>query len=158
MNKALLPLLDKKFKTDKDFLFVHIRRSDFLKITDFEELNFSDDVWFKSIIKVCQDESINRVVIFSDSDLNSLFISKFESYNIRILLADNEISKCNSFLDLFVNYLYNAKSVICNASTLVLSLSFILHKKIYLPSESSYFQQISLDNAHNSYPTKLNWN
>ena len=151
-------MIDKKFKPDKDFLFVHIRRSDFLKINEFKELNFSDDVWFKSIIKVCQNESINRVVIFSDCDLNSLFISKLESYNIKVLLADNKISKGIPFLDLFINYLFNAKSVICNASTLLLSLSFIFHKKIYLPSENSYFQKISLNNAHKSYPIKLNCN
>ena len=158
LSKALFPLLDAQFKTNNDFLFVHIRRSDFLKIAEFEELNFSDNVWVKSIIKICQNESINRVVIFSDSNINSLFISKLESHNIKVLLAEDEISKGNSFLDLFINYLYNAKSVICNASTLVLSLSFIFRKKIYLPSKSSYFQQISLNNAHKSYPIKLNWN
>ena len=158
LSKAFLPLLDLEGKIVNDFLFVHIRRSDFLKIEEFADLNFSDDVWLKSIIKICQNESINRVVIFSDSYINCLFISTLERHNIEVLLADNEIKKGTSFLDLFVNYLYNAKSVICNASTLVLSLSFIFHEKIYLPSKRSYFQKIFLNNAHKSYPIKLNWN
>ncbi|MBO8221391.1 hypothetical protein [Prochlorococcus marinus] len=158
LSKAFLPLLDSNLKIDKDFLFVHIRRSDFLKIANFKELNFLDDVWLKSIIKVCQNESLNRVVIFSDSKINLSFISKLESHNIKVLLADNEITKDISFLDLFVNYLYTAKAVICNASTLALSLSFMFHEKIYLPSKSNYLRTISLNNAHKLHPISLNWN
>lgn len=158
LSKAFLPLLDSKLKIDNQFLFVHIRRSDFLKIAEFKELNFTDVVWVNSIIKVCQNESLNKVVIFSDSNLDCLFISELESNNIEVLLADNEITNELTFMDLFVNYLYNAKSVICNASTLVLSLSFIFHEKIYLPSKSDRFQQIFLNNAHKSFPIKLNWN
>ena len=158
LSKAFLPLLDTNLKIDYDFLFVHIRRSDFLKIADFKELNFLDDVWLKSIIKVCQNESLNRVVIFSDSKINLSFISKLESYNISVLLAENEITKDISFLELFVNYLYRSKAVICNASTLVLSLSFIFHEKIYFPSKRNYFQKLFLNNAHKFHPISLNWN
>ena len=158
LSKAIFPLIDSRVKVDHDFLFVHIRRSDFLKIREFKELNFFDDIWLKSIIKVCQNESLKRVVIFSDSQIDLSFISKLESHNIEVLLADNEITKDISFLDLFVNYLYSAKSVICNASTLVLSLSFMFHEKIYLPSKSTHFQQISLNNAHKFHPVSLNWN
>ena len=158
LSKSFLPFLDLKGKIDNNFLFVHIRRSDFLKIEEFKDLNFSDDIWLKSIIKICQNESLNRVVIFSDSNISCSFISKLESHNIEVLLADKEIGKGISFFHLFVNYLYNAKLVICNASTLVLSLSFIFHEKIYLPSKSNHFQQIFLNNAHKSYPLKLNWN
>ena len=97
------------------------------------------------------------MVIFSDS-INLSFISKLESHNIKVLLADKEITKDISFLDLFVNYLYSAKSVICNASTLVLSLSFMFHEKIYLPSKSNQFEKVFLNNAHKYHPISLNWN
>ena len=158
LSKVILPLLDSRLKIDYNFLFVHIRRSDFLEIEEFKELNFFDDIWLKSIIKVCQNECLNRVVIFSDSKINISFISQLNSHNIEVLLADNEITKEISFLDLFINYLYNAQSVICNASTLVLSLSFMFHEKIYLPSKSNDFQKVLLNNAHKHHPISLNWN
>jgi len=158
LSTALLPYLDSKLKIDRDFLFVHIRRSDFLKVEEFKELNYVDDVWLKSIIKVCQNESLNRVVIFSDSKINLSFISKLESHNIEVLLADNQIKNGISFLGLFINYLYSAKSVICNASTLVLSLSFMFHEKIYLPSKNNHFEKVFLNNAHKCHPISLNWN
>ena len=137
---------------------LHKIASDFLKIEGFDELNFFDDIWLKSIIKVCQNESLNRVVIFSDSKIDLSFISNLESHNIEVLLGDNEISNDISFLDLFINYLYSAQSVICNASTLVLSLSFMFHEKIYLPSKINDFQKVFLNNAHKYYPISLNWN
>ena len=46
----------KRFKND--YLFVHIRRSDFLEVDEFKELKFFDDVWLKSIIKVCNKRNL----------------------------------------------------------------------------------------------------
>ena len=37
-------------KLENDYLFVHIRRSDFLNIDEYKDLNFSDEIWLKSII------------------------------------------------------------------------------------------------------------
>ena len=111
-----------------------------------------------SIIKVCNIESIKNVVIFSDSNISNFIISELKKNKIDVLMPNQEIVQNNFFLDTFVNYLFNAKSVICNSSTLVLSLSFVFHEIVYLPSKKNYFQKLFLNNAHNSYPTSLNWN
>ena len=158
LYQGFLPILNFEKRIEGDYLFVHIRRSDFLEITEFKELNFKDEVWLNSIIKVCNIESIKNVVIFSDSSINNFFISELKKNKIDVLIPNEEKTQQNSFLELFVNYLYNAKSVICNASTLVLSISFLFHKKVYLPSKKMDFQNVFLNNAHNSYPTSLNWN
>ena len=129
----------------------------FLEIEKFEELNFSDKLWLKSIIKVCEIESIKKIVIFSDSVISNDIISQLKINKFNVFVANSGKSSDNSFLELFVNYLYNSKSVICNASSLVLSLSFVFHEKIYLPSKKDDFQDIFLNNAHNSHPCSLNW-
>ena len=141
-----------------DYLFVHIRRSDFLEVDEFKELNFTDEIWLKSILRVCEINSLKKVVIFSDSHITDFMISFLKSHKIKVIVKKPCDTKNNSFLEQFISYLSNANSVICNASTLVLSLSFLYHEKIYLPSKNKDFQNIFLSNAHYSYPTSLNWN
>ena len=158
LYEGFLPILKFEKKIEGDYLFVHMRRSDFLEIAEFKELNFSDEVWLKSIIKVCKIESIKNVVIFSDSNINNFIISELEKNKIDVFIPNLQTNQNNLFLDLFVNYLFNAKSVICNSSTLVLSISFMFKDEVYLPSKRRDFQKIFLNNAHNSYPTSLNWN
>ena len=158
LYEGFLPILKFEKKIEGDYLFVHMRRSDFLEIAEFRELNFSDEVWLKSIIKVCKIESIKNVVIFSDSNINNFIISELEKNKIDVFIPNLQTNQNNLFLDLFVNYLFNAKSVICNSSTLVLSISFLFKDEVYLPSKRRDFQKIFLNNAHNSYPTSLNWN
>lgn len=158
LYSGFLPIIDFHEKIEKDYLLVHIRRSDFLEIDEFKELNFSNEVWLKSILKVCKEESIKKIVIFSDSKINDFMISNLEVNKIDVVLYDSINNKISPFFEVFLNYLCNAKAVICNASTLVLSLSFVFHKNIYLPSKQKKFQYLSLDNAHNSYPVSLNWN
>ena len=154
-KKELSSLINIKRKIEEDYLFVHIRRSDFLEIKEFQELNFSDEIWSKSILKVCEIESIRKVIIFSDSCIDNIILSLHKNNKIDISKKEPDN---NSFLELFVYYLINAKSVICNASTLALSMSFVYHKYIYLPSKLDNFQYVLLDNAHNTYPSLLNWN
>ncbi len=154
-NNGFSSLINIKEKIDKEYLFVHIRRSDFLKVKKFKELNFTDEIWSKSILKVCEIESIRKVIIFSDSCIDNIMFLLLKNDNIDISKIDP--NKNISFEELFVYYLSNAKSVICNASTLVLSISFIYHKYVYLPSKSNDFQYVLLDNAYESYPTSLNW-
>ncbi len=155
-KKGFSPLTDIKKKIDEEYLLVHIRRSDFLEVNEFQELNFTDEIWLKSILKVCEVEAIKKIIIFSDSCIDNIILSLLKNNKIDI----SKIDPYNnfSFEELFIYYLYNAKSVICNASTLVLSISFIFHKNVYLPSKSNDFQYVLLDNAHDSYPTLLNWN
>ena len=155
--KGFSPLKCNKKKIKNDYLFVHIRRSDFLEIQEYKDLNFTDKVWLKSIIKICEIESITKVVIFSDCHIDDFMISFLKSHKIQTLIKNTGDDKNCSFLKLFVYYLSNAKSVICNASTLVLSISFLYHEKIYLPSKENYFQNVFLNDAHNTYPISLNW-
>ena len=63
LSKGFSSFLNYEKKIEKDFLFVHIRRTDFLEIAAYKELNFSDEVWLNSIIKVCNVESIRKVII-----------------------------------------------------------------------------------------------
>ena len=155
-KKGFSPLTNIKKKINEEYLFVHIRRSDFLEVNEFQELNFTDEIWLKSILKVCEIESIKKIILFSDSCIDNIILSLLKNNKIDISKIDPYSNY--SFEELFIYYLYNAKSVICNASTLVLSISFIFHKNVYLPSKSNDFQHVSLDNAHDSYPTSLNWN
>ena len=155
-NKGFYSLINIKRIIDQEYLFVHIRRSDFLKVNEFQDLNFTDEIWSKSILKVCETESIRKVIIFSDSCIDNIMLSLLENNKIDISKIDTQNSI--SFEELFIYYLSNAKSVICNGSTLVLSVSFIYHKNVYLPSEFNDFQKVLLDKAHDSFPTSLNWN
>lgn len=142
---------------ENDYLFVHIRRSDFLNVDEFKDLNFSDQIWIKSIINICNFESMRKVIIFSDSNIDSI-ISFLKNYKIDVFIANSLNGESISFLELFVYYLSHAKAVVCNASTLVMSVSFLYHEYVYLPSVSENYQNVSLNNAHCSYPTLLNWN
>ena len=141
----------------KDFLLVHIRRSDFLEIEKYKELNFADEIWLKSILKLCSKKNINKVVIFSDVIVNQFLITSLKDNGLNVDVP--EIGNKNSdFLDLFFSCIYRSAFVLCNASTLVLSISFLFHERIYLPSMKKGFQEILLNEAHNSFPTSLNWN
>ena len=154
---GLSPIINLDKKIENNYLFVHIRRSDFLEEEEFRDLNFSDEIWLKSIIKICQFESIQSVVIFSDSNINDFMVSSLKSKNINVYIKNS--GNLNSyFLESFIYYLSKAKSVVCNASTLVLGISFLFHQKIYLPSISKNFQNIIINDAHYTYPTRLNWN
>ena len=146
-----------KKKIEKDYLFVHIRRSDFLDVDEFKDLNFSDQIWLKSIINICNFESISKVVIFSDSNIDSL-ISLLKNERINVSIANSSNRENISFIEQFVYYLSHAKAVVCNASTLVLSISFLYQETIYLPSVNEDYQNVLLNDAHQTYPALLNWN
>ncbi len=140
-----------------DYLLVHIRRSDFLEVSEYKALNFNDKIWIKSILNLCEQKSIKNVVIFSDSNINKGFISSLKDKEINVFIP--ETSNNNSeFFEIFFNYVFNASLVICNSSSLVLSISFLSHDNVYLPSTEKYYQKVSLNNAHMSFPTILNWN
>lgn len=143
----------KTLKTNK-YLLVQIRRGDFLKVKDFKDLNFESEVWVKSILKVCTNYSLKEVVLFSDELIDDLIISSLLNNGIRVITPNTE----NNFFCNFVNYIYNASLVMCNASTLTLSISFLFHEKIYLPSKINDFQEILINEAHNTMPCLLNWN
>ena len=139
-----------------NYLFVHIRRTDFLNDHYFKDLNYEDEVWIKSIKKLCNDKIIKRVVIFSDSKINKFFVSSLESNDLEVFLPEIN-SKNKNFLKLFFSYLYNGSFILCNSSSLALSIAFLKYEKIYLPSNAKNYDQIRLDQAHIKYPTSLNW-
>jgi len=147
---------DDNFQSN-NFLFVHIRRGDFLEVDALKYLNFEDDVWIKSIKKICNEKKISKVVIFSDSILNKFFISSLESYSLEVFLPEIAFGN-KKFLKLFCSYIYRGSFILCNASSLVLSIAFLQHEKLYLPSKEKDYDQILIDQAHNTFPTSLNWN
>ena len=157
MNKGFKSLICDDQVINSDYLFIHIRRSDFLEVKEFKELNFSDDVWIKSIIKVAKKDSLKNVVIFSDSNLGNSFTSSLKMYGIKIIFLSTGKNGNKFFLNLFVKYLQAAKSVICNASTLVIAISFLSREAIYLPSNKKGYQKLMLDKAHIKLPSCLNW-
>ncbi len=156
MISAFSEYIDIKDNKKNDYLIVHIRRKDFLEVEEFKELNFSDDVWTKSINKICSLKSIKKVVIFSDSLVNNFLISSLEKNGLKVLIPEENNRDIN-FLKLFFNYINNGSYLICNASSLVLSIAFLSYERIYLPSLEQDFQEVILDNAHASFPTNLNW-
>ena len=143
-------------KKGKAYLLVHIRRADFLDVKEFSQLNFSDEIWIKSILKICSLKSLKKVVIFSDEIIQDFFISSLEINGLEVLIPEKDIQK-ESFLNLFFSYVFKGSYLLCNSSTLVLSIAFLSHEKIYLPSKEKDFEEILLDDAHNYYPTLLNW-
>ena len=99
--------------------------------------------------------SINKVVIFSDSEMPYQIINNLKKSGIKVINPDGDYK---NFLFDFIRYISNAFAVLCNASTLTLSLSFLYHEEIYLPSKkNNYLQKVLIDDAHNSYPADLNW-
>ncbi len=142
---------------NNDYLLVHIRRTDFLQVNEFEKLNFEDDIWLKSIKKICSLKGVKKVVLFSDSLIDKFFISSLEANELKVILPEIKNKNIN-FLKLFFSYVNKSKYILCNASSLILSISFISHERIYLPSNNKEFQEIYLDRAHNSFPTLINWN
>ena len=86
-----------------------------------------------------------------------VFISYLEMNGIEVILPEDENQDIN-FLKLFSSYIFNCSAVLCNASSLVLSIAFLSHEYIYLPSRKNILNKVVLNDAHNSYPTNLNWN
>ena len=101
-------------------------------------------------------KKISKVVIFSDSILSKFFVSSLESKGLEVILPEINYEKTN-FLKLFFTYLYRGSFILCNSSSLVLSIAFIKHEKIYIPSKEKDYYQILLDEAHIKYPTALTW-
>ena len=157
LKEGLSEYLDFKSSFKNKYLLVHIRRTDFLEVEEFKDLNFSDHIWLKGILQLCEMKSLKTVVIFSDADVSNFIFSSLKKRGLTIIIPEkNNINE--NFLKLFFSYVYNSSTIICNASTLVLSLSFLSHEKIYLPSRKSYIQEILLSNAHALPPACLNWN
>ena len=161
ITKQLLKVVDEFISLEKNlrlekFLFLHIRRTDFLSVEQFRDINFSDNNWVIAIKKLCLEEGIRKVIIFSDSKISNQFIEKLQNDGIKtdIPIEDSE----RSFLELFIYYISKASFVMCNASTLSLSMSFLFHEEIYLPTFKKNFQKINIREAHLKYPTCLNWN
>lgn len=142
---------------NNEYLIVHIRRTDFLEVNEFEHLNFEDKIWLKSIKNICSSKNIKKVVVFSDALIDNFFLSSLEAYGLNVVLPEIKNNNIN-FLKLFFSYVNKAKYILCNASSLILAIAFMSHDKIYLPSINKKFQKINLDSAHNSFPTFINWN
>ena len=53
INKKLISGFEEFIEHDNshfnNYLFVHIRRNDFLEVDEFKDLNYEDKVWIKSI-------------------------------------------------------------------------------------------------------------
>ena len=93
--------------------------------------------------------------MFSDSIISEKLLDSLKSKGLKIYMPCQDSE--NSFLSLFIKYVANAKYVLCNSSTLTLSLSYLFHQNIYIPSSKKDFEEIILDEAHITYPTRLNW-
>ena len=119
-------------------------------------MNFNNQIWIESITKLCKKKSIKDVVIFSDSNITNEFVNKLKNRELNVFIPDAQDNA--NFLALFINYVFHASTVICNSSTIVLSISFLSHERVYLPSRQKDYQEVCINNAHLSFPTLLNWN
>lgn len=140
----------------KNYILVHIRKGDFLKIREYKNLNFSEKIWLDSILKICTKKSIKKIVMFSDERISKEILLNLKNNGIETIVP--EVKNDYDFLLDFIQFVENASIVICNASTLIMSISFLFHKMIYLPSSSGEYKKIFLDEAHYKNPTCLNWN
>ena len=92
-KKGFSPLTNIKKKINEEYLFVHIRRSDFLEVNEFQELNFTDEIWLKSILKVCEVEAIKKIIIFSDSCIDNIILSLHKNDKIDVSKIDTDNNK-----------------------------------------------------------------
>ncbi len=156
INKGIENLITRTSCHNKEYLLVHIRKSDFLEIKAYKDLNFNNQIWIKSISKLCKKKFIKDVVIFSDSVISIDMVADLRNKDLNVFIPDSKDKSI--FLELFFNYVKHASLIICNSSSLVLSVSFLFHENIYLPSQKKDYQKVCINNAHNSFPTFLNWN
>ena len=75
MSKGFVSILNSNREIKIMTIYSYIRRSDFLNVDEFQDLNYDDEIWMKSIFKICVTESIKKVVIFSDSIVSNYVIS-----------------------------------------------------------------------------------
>ena len=122
----------------KNSYFCISEEQDFLTVEQFRDINFSDNNWVNAIKKTLFEEGIRKVIIFSDSDISNQFIENLQIDGIKTDIPI-ENSK-GDFFRTFISYISKA-SFLCNASTLSLSMSFLFHEEIYLPT----FKRFSKD-------------
>lgn len=126
---------------DNDFLFVHIRRTDFKNVPAYKDINFENKQWIESILKLTRKKQVRNVVVFSDEKINQKFLIKLRSKKLIVLVPENVYQI--SFIKLFFNYIKNAKYVLCNASSLSISLSFLIREYIYIPSKTDVYKKLT---------------
>ena len=55
---------------------------------NLKKLNFEDEIWLKSIKKICSLKGIKKVVLFSDSLIDKFFISSLENQmGLKVIIA-----------------------------------------------------------------------
>jgi len=128
---------------ENDFLFVHIRRTDFKNVVAYKDINFNNNEWIQAILKLTKEKNVSNVVIFSDEKINQEFLIKLRSNKLKVFVPEKVYQI--SFMKLFFNYIKNAKYVLCNASSLSISLSFLIRKYIYLPSRTGEYKKMDIN-------------
>lgn len=124
------------------FLFVHIRRTDFIKNDFYNKVNFSSTQWINSIIKFTKDKKLNNVVLFSDELINNDIVRALEINNIKVIIPEDKYD--DQFLKLFFNYIKKASYVLCNGSSLSISLSFLFRDYIFIPSKEKLYKRLQI--------------
>ena len=134
--------IDNLDQINNEFLFVHIRRTDFLKIDFYNKVKFSNNQWINSIMKLTKDKKLNNVVIFSDEVINNNIVRALENNNIKVIIPEDKYD--HHFLKLFFNYVKKASYVLCNGSSLSITLSFLFRDYIFIPSKEKSYNRLQI--------------
>ena len=73
---------------NNDFLFVHIRGTDFKNVPEYKDMYFESKQWIESILKLTKEKKLSNVVIFSDEKLNQKLLIKLRSNKLNVLLPE----------------------------------------------------------------------
>lgn len=123
-------VIDELAQISEEFLLVHIRRTDFLKIDFYSKVKFSNLEWINSIIKLAKDKNLNNVVLFSDDSLDISFIRELEIHNIKVIFPEEKYDI--HFVKLFYNFI--KKSKICSLQRI-----FIIYFIIFFISRVYFY-------------------
>lgn len=127
---------------ENDYLLVHIRRTDFLQVSSYEEINFTYEEWISSILFFSKQKKITNIVIFSDETLNNNFLRILKENSLKVFVPESFYKIC--FIKLFFNYVKNAKYIMCNFSSLSITFSFLIREYIYTPSKKEFYKKMEI--------------
>ena len=66
---------------------VNIRSKDLLEVSELNDLNFNNQIWIKSISKLCE-KNLLRIYFLSDSKISKLLINSLKDNDLNVLIPD----------------------------------------------------------------------
>lgn len=140
-----------------EFLLVHIRNNDFARFYPFNLLIYDIKQWTKAINFVCKKEKLKTVKLFTDDFNLTELTQNLKDMGIDVLKPSSNGKDNNEFLNEFIYNSKSASSILCNSSSLSLSLAFVFHNYVYTPHKRDICRLTYVDKLHITKPHMINW-